>query len=153
MEAQERNDTAGTRHVRGSRFERSVAAIIGAVFLIAGAWAFFAPASFFEAAATFEPYNVHFIRDIGAFQIGLGAVLLLAAATPATDGLVAGLFGAGVGSAAHTASHVVGRDLGGTPEVDIPFFAVLTLLLVAGGVLRYRELSPAVSQDGSAASR
>jgi multicomponent Na+:H+ antiporter subunit D len=38
-----------------------------------------APTSFFEQAATFEPYNAHFIRDLGAFQIGLGAVLLLAA--------------------------------------------------------------------------
>jgi hypothetical protein len=36
------------------------------------------PRSFFTALAAFEPYNQHFIQDIGAFQIGLGAVLLLA---------------------------------------------------------------------------
>lgn len=37
------------------------------------------PNPFFEQLAWFEPYNQHFIQDIGAFQIGLGVVLLIAA--------------------------------------------------------------------------
>jgi hypothetical protein len=50
-----------------------------------------------------------------------------------------GLIGVGVGSAAHTVSHVVRHDLGGKPEVDIPLFAVLTVLLLASGLVRWRE--------------
>lgn len=66
--------------------------------------------------------------------------LLLLAAIPArTDALAVGLIGVGIGAAAHTVSHVVGRDLGGKPEVDIPLFAVLTVLLLVAGLVRWRE--------------
>ncbi len=100
-----------------------------------------APQSFFDAVATFEPYNEHFLLDIGAFQLGLGAVLLLAALASRQDTLAVALIGVSVGSAAHTVSHILGRDLGGTPEVDIPVFFILTVLLVAGGVMRWRDQS------------
>jgi hypothetical protein len=30
------------------------------------------PHSFYDNVATFEPYNRHFLHDIGAFTIGLG---------------------------------------------------------------------------------
>lgn len=101
------------------------------------------PPSFFAALATFEPYNQHFLQDIGAFQIGLGSVLLLAALARAS-GLAAALLGVGIGSALHTVSHVLGRDLGGRPETDIPLFGAITLLLLVGGwyeVRRTRELA------------
>ena len=97
------------------------------------------PVSFFETVAAFEPYNQHFLQDIGAFQIGLGAVLLLAAACDPADALAVGLMGVGVGSAAHTVSHLVGQNLGGKPDVGIPVFAVLSLLLLVAGVVRWRE--------------
>jgi hypothetical protein len=121
----------------GSGYPPIVAAAAGAFLLLSGVWAMVAPRSFFDAAATFEPYNQHLIQDIGAFQIGLGAVLLLT--WWARDSLVVGLIGVGIGSAAHVVSHVVGHDLGGTPEVDIPFFAVLTVLLLSAGVVRSRQ--------------
>jgi hypothetical protein len=104
-----------------------------------------APRSFFDAAAPFEPYNQHFVQDIGAFQIGLGAVLLLATISAGADALAVGLLGVGAGSAAHTLSHLVGLDLGGTPARDIPLFTVLTLLLVGAGLLRWRESRHAAS--------
>jgi hypothetical protein len=75
----------------------------------------------------------------GAFQVGLGAVLLLATISAGADALAVGLLGVGAGSAAHTISHLVGLDLGGTPARDIPLFTVLTLVLVGGGLLRWRE--------------
>lgn len=116
-----------------------VVGIGGGLFLsVAGVWAMLDPASFFDAAAKFQPYNQHFLQDIGAFQVGLGAVLLLATVFRA-DALAVALVGVGIGSAAHVVSHVVGRDLGGTPETDIPLFAALTVLLLAGGVMRWRE--------------
>lgn len=118
---------------------RVTGAVAGALFLAFGAWAMIGPESFFDAVATFRPYNQHFLQDIGAFQIGLGAVLVLAATRLGADALAVGLIGVGVGSAAHTLSHVIGQDLGGRPEVDIPLSALLTILLLAAGLVRWRE--------------
>jgi uncharacterized integral membrane protein/uncharacterized protein YjeT (DUF2065 family) len=122
---------------RGERFARMVAIGVGLVFVGAGLWAFLAPRSFFENAALFEPYNEHLIRDIGAFQLGLGAVLLLAAWV--RDALLAALSG--------------GRRRGGRPRrrpprrprprgdpaVDIPAFAVIAVLLIVAAVARSRS--------------
>lgn len=118
-------------------FPRAVTALAGLFLLVSGLWAMVDPEAFFDAVATFEPYNQHLLQDIGAFQIGLGAVLLVAIF--AGDGLSTALLGVGLGMAAHTISHIIGRDLGGTPETDIPFFAVLTALLLVAGILRWRE--------------
>lgn len=115
-------------------------AILGGVGLVAlGAWAMAAPRSFFDALATFEPYNQHFLHDIGAFQVGLGAVLLLAGVPTRADGLTVALIGVGVGAALHAVSHVIDRDLGGTPTTDIPSFAALAVLLLAAGGFRWRH--------------
>jgi predicted anti-sigma-YlaC factor YlaD len=128
---------AGTSEPWG--FARVVAVIGGVFFLVGGLWAMVDPEGFYDTLATFEPYNEHFLQDIGAFQLGLGAVLLLAAVWPRLDALAVGLLGVGFGSAAHVVSHAVGHDLGGTPEVDIPFFSVLTGLLIVAGVDRLRR--------------
>jgi hypothetical protein len=120
-----------------SSFPRLVAALVGAVFVGSGAWAMSSPETFFEVAATFEPYNRHFVQDLGAFQIGLGAVLWLAL-VPRADALAVVLLGVGIGSVAHTVSHVVGHDLGGTPTVDIPSWTLITLVLLLAGGVRWR---------------
>jgi hypothetical protein len=120
----------------GWGYSRVVAVGAGVFFALSGVWALAAPRSFFDTAATFEPYNQHFVQDIGAFQIGLGAVLLLAALSR-LDSLGTGLLGVGTGSAAHVVSHAVGHDLGGQPAVDIPFFSLLTVLLVSAGLVRW----------------
>lgn len=114
--------------VREDRFVTLVSVIGGVSFAGFGVWAFLAPASFFDALARFEPYNAHFIRDIGAFQLGLGAVLLLSLA-PTTIAAVA-LGGVGIGAAVHAVGHVIDRDLGGSPSSDIPTFAVLAIVLL-----------------------
>ena len=118
---------------------RIVAVLSGAFLFASGLWAMVAPEAFFEAAATFEPFNAHLLRDVGAFMLGLGAVLLLAAAKPTVEALAVALCGAGIGTAAHTLSHVVDRDLGGTPAVDIPVWGVLSLVLLWAGVARWRH--------------
>ena len=123
---------------RSEQFSRMVAILVGLVFAAAGLWALLAPRSFFEGAAHFEPYNAHFIRDIGAFQLGLGAVLLLAAWL--RDALLAALAGVAVGAVAHLVAHVADRHLGGEPAVDIPAFAVIAVLLIAAAVARARTL-------------
>ena len=57
----------------GNRLPRAVAVILGVAFVALGGWAMVDPRSFFAALAAFEPYNQHFLQDIGAFQVGLGA--------------------------------------------------------------------------------
>ena len=114
---------------------RTIVAIAGGLFFLApGIWAMADPQSFFDRLATFEPYNQHFIQDIGALQIGIGAVLLLAALRPAAGVLPTTLLGSGIGAAAHTLSHVVGRDLGGHPETDIPMFGIVAAVLLVAGL-------------------
>ena len=128
-----RRPTAGAQ-----RFARVVAGLGAVFFVVSGLWAMIDPRSFFDAVATFDPYNQHLIQDIGAFQIGLGAVLVLAVAFERAGALPVGLVGVGLGSAAHVVSHAVGTDLGGTPATDIPFFTVMTGLLLTAGLLHWR---------------
>ena len=122
----------------GEGFPRAVALLGGAGFVAFGAWAMIAPRAFFDAVALFEPYNRHFLQDIGAFQVGLGAVLLLAAAVPRADALAVALLGVGAGATLHVLSHLLGTDLGGNSEADIPTFALIAVLLLAAGVTRWR---------------
>jgi hypothetical protein len=131
--------TDDTASRSGWGYARIVAAAGGVFLAGSGLWAMVDPQSFFDTAATFEPYNRHFVLDIGAFQVGLGAVLLLAATRPAADALACALLAVGAGSLAHVASHAVTHDLGGTPGTDIPFFSILTVLLVTAGMLRWRD--------------
>ncbi len=113
--------------------------LIGAVSLVGfGLWAFLAPESFFEQLAMFEPYNTHFLHDIGAFQVGLGAVLALAAFPERIDGLAAALLGVGTGALLHAIGHVIDSDLGGTPATDIPTLGILAVVLLVAGIARQR---------------
>lgn len=105
---------------------RVVAAVIGAFYLVTGAWAFLAPLSFFSSVATFVPLNVHLLHDVGAFQVGLGLALTGAVAlrAPLRAPLIA-VLGASV---LHVIAHLEDIRLGGHPTTDLP---VLTLICVA----------------------
>lgn len=105
---------------------RVVAAVIGAFYLVTGAWAFLAPMSFFSAVATFAPLNIHLLHDAGAFQVGLGLALMVPVAlrAPLRVPLIA-VLGASV---LHVLAHVEDIRLGGHPTTDLP---VLTLICVA----------------------
>jgi hypothetical protein len=123
-----------------NRFPVLVAGVVGVMFVVLGLWAFVAPQSFFDTTATFEPYNPHFLHDIGSFMLGLGAVLLLA--TRMSDGLGVALWGVGVGNAFHLISHVMDTDLGGKPATDIPFFAAIAIVLFGAAWARTRGRRP-----------
>ena len=116
-----------------------VAVGVGAGLLALGLWAMVDPQSFFDRIALFEPYNQHFLQDLGALQIGLGAVLVLAGLIPTLDALTVALVGVGVGAALHAVSHVIGIDLGGRPAIDIPVFGGLAVVLLVVGVMRWRR--------------
>ena len=112
-----------------------VVAMVGAgFFLIGGLWAAFAPESFYEQLAVWPPYNVHFIHDIGAFQIGLGACLVLALFSD--NALLVVLGGAGVGQAVHAWAHVIDRDQGGRASDPLMMVGFAVLLLVGAALAR-----------------
>lgn len=119
--------------------QQRVAVTIGAIILAAffvgpGLWAFFDSEGFYDSVATFEPYNEHFIHDVGAFQIGIG-VALAVAAWRSSDALLAAFAGAAVGGAFHTVAHFIDSDLGGK-DSDVFVFGVMTLVAGAGAWLR-----------------
>lgn len=113
------------------RLVRVVAVLAGLFYLAFGVWALVAPASFYRTIATYPPYNEHLLHDLGAFQAGLGSVLLLA--RRGRDPLLAALAGVGVGSVLHAVAHVVDRDLGGraTDPVNVALVAALVVLAAA----------------------
>ena len=121
------------------RFPKIIAIAGALAFVPFGVLAMAAPETFYDQLAVFDPYNQHFIQDIGAFQIGLGAVLLLATFRPRWTSMTVALLGSGVGGAAHAVSHIIGRDLGGRPASDIPLFVTIAVLLLAAGFWQHRS--------------
>ncbi|MGI8925626.1 MAG: hypothetical protein ACR2HN_03130 [Tepidiformaceae bacterium] len=121
---------------------------LGAIFfLVFGLWPFFDARSFFDEVATYEPYNEHFLHDIGAFQVGIGATLALAL-WRRTDALFVALAGAGIGSAFHAAAHFRDHDLEGASDGDAVTFTIIAVLLLAGAAWR---LAPRRAPDGGPA--
>ena len=115
------------------RFPRVAAALAGLTLIALGLWAFLDPRSFFEQLATWPPYNQHFLHDLGALQVGLGAVLVLAVIS--RDVLVVALGGVGIGSAMHALAHVIDRGEGGR-DSDPFVFGILALILLAAAWYR-----------------
>ncbi len=106
---------------------------LGAIFFLAfGLWAFLDARSFFDELADFEPYNAHFLHDIGAFQVGLGSALVLAL-WRRTDAIFVALAGAGIGAAFHAAGHIRDADLGGSDSATVVLAFVAVLLLASAG--------------------
>ena len=107
------------------RFARAAAWVVAGFWLGSGLWAFVAPQSFYDQLATFPPYNVHLLHDIGALSIGLGAVIVFSLLR--MPALRSALLGVGVGSVFHVASHVIDYDQ--KPDVmDVLGLAAIALL-------------------------
>src|SRR5258708_39128264 len=69
-----------------------IGVVVGGTFTLAsGLFSALLPVSFYQAVATFSPYNQHLFHDVGVFQIGLGLTLLLTLVF--TDALLAVLLG------------------------------------------------------------
>src|SRR5712692_3853482 len=107
---------------------RVVGAVIGAFYLVTGAWAFLAPMSFFSAVATFAPLNMHLLHDAGAFQVGLGLALTVPVAlrAPLRAPLIAVL------------GHVEDIRLGGHPTTDLPVLMLICVALAIALVVEVR---------------
>jgi hypothetical protein len=102
---------------------------LAAIFLVPGAWALLAPASFYDVVALYPPYNEHFLHDLGAFQLGLGAALLVAAA--GRPGRAVALWGAAVAGTLHAVAHIVDSELGGRASDPLVLSLVAAALLAA----------------------
>ena len=107
-----------------------VSAWVGAAFgVVTGAWAFLAPDSFYEVAASYPPFNRHLFHDLGAFQLGIAAALVAGLAR--RPAIAVGLWGGAVGATLHAVSHWIDADLGGRAS-DPWLLSLLALVLVAG---------------------
>lgn len=111
----------------------AVLLLTGLLFVVAGAWAFFAPESFAQFVAF--PFHLHLLHDVGAFQLGIGAALLLALLW--ADGVMVALGGYVVGTTFHFISHVMDRHLGGH-SYDAPALALLVVVGLAAMYARAR---------------
>ena len=113
-----------------------IAGFAGVLLVATGLWAFIAPRGFYDAVATFPPYNKHLLHDIGAFLVGLGSALLLGLRF--TRALTVALLANAIGAVLHAASHIVDRDLGGKSSDPI-FFTIVAVVLVLAAAQTLRE--------------
>jgi PPOX class probable F420-dependent enzyme len=120
-------------------------AAVAILTLVAGIWCLAAPDSFARAVA-FPPHE-HFLHDVGAFQIGAGATLLLAlvwADAPATA-----LAGFLVANSIHAVNHALDLAHGGRLS-DPWLLGVVSALTAAALALRLRQLGYVVGAVGTA---
>lgn len=119
----------------GRKLTTAVVVIGAAAFLVPGVWSYLWPRSFHEHVAMFDPFNLHLLHDVGAFQIGVGVALV--GALVWRDALSAALLGATAGALAHAVSHIVDRDLGG--RVSDPWVLSLLAVLLGSALVLHRR--------------
>jgi hypothetical protein len=115
--------------MRADRFTRAAGVLAAVAFLAGGAWSFADPASFYEQVARFPPYNEHFLHDIGAFQLGIGAAVVVALL--GRSGLQVALWGAAVAAVAHAAAHWIDWDAGGRDSDPVVLSLLAAVILAA----------------------
>jgi len=115
---------------------RMIALAIGVFYLLVGLWAFLYPASFYSLVATFQPPNLHFLHDAGAFQVGLGLALLLPGVLG--RGLRPALVAVLAASMLHFVAHIEDMRLGGHPATDLTVLGLVCLALAAALIVDTR---------------
>ena len=104
--------------------------VVAATQIVPGLLAFAAPGVFYDEIGPFPPENEHFIRDLGSWQIALGAAALVAVRRPAWRLPMLGLLALQYGL--HAISHLVDLD---ASERDGQAAATLALQVGACAVL------------------
>lgn len=100
-----------------------------------GAWAFFSPSSFYDAIATYPPFNEHMLHDAGSFLIGLGVAWL--AAMRWRDGWTVALLANASAAIMHAVAHVMDRDLGGRAS-DPWLLSLVAVSFVVAAARRFK---------------
>ncbi len=122
-----------------------VTAVVGMVTAGIGIWCLIDPNSFADAVGFGE--HRHFLHDVGAFQLGLGIILLLALIW--ADALATALAGFLVANTVHTVNHVMDLDVGGSVGQAWGLGAVSVALALAF-VLQLRQLGYVLGTVGTA---
>jgi PPOX class probable F420-dependent enzyme len=112
----------------------AITALIGLLTAAIGVWCLIDPRSFAESVGF--PAHEHFVHDVGAFQVGLGVILLLALIW--SDALATALAGYIVGNTVHAVNHFVDLDLGGS-ALQAWALGAASVVLVIAFVLRLRQ--------------
>ncbi|BBX96680.1 PPOX class F420-dependent oxidoreductase [Mycobacterium lacus] len=126
----------------------AVTALVGVATVGIGVWCLVDPTSFAEVVQ-FHAHR-HFLHDVGAFQLGLGAALLLALIWG--DALATALAGFIVANTVHTVNHVMDLDVGGSVAQAWALGAVSVALVVAFA-LRLRQLGYVLGPVATATSQ
>jgi hypothetical protein len=107
---------------------RTALGILGVTQIAIGLWLAIGPNSFVDTIAPFGPADHHFLRDLAAFQGGIGIALLAAAGRPSWR--IPVLFAALAMNALHTVNHLF--DIGGTDPGWLGYANFVSLLLLTG---------------------
>ena len=124
--------TARPREHERTDLAAAVLLITGGVSLLTGVWLFLAPGSFYDVIATYPPRNDHFLRDIGSFNVALGAAAVYGARRATWRAPMLAILALQYGL--HTISHVINIDDTDPAALGAVSFALLlaaTVLLVA----------------------
>jgi PPOX class probable F420-dependent enzyme len=113
----------------------TITALIGLLTVGIGVCCLIDPHSFAEFVGF--PAHEHFVHDVGAFQVGLGVMLLFALIW--SDALATALAGYVVANTVHTVNHIVDLDLGGS-ALQAWALGAASVALVIAFVLRLRQL-------------
>ena len=116
--------------------------VLALITLIAGAWQYFAPRSFYTGVPTVAadpPFNQHLMTDVGGLGLALAVVLGAAAATMDRLLIRVALAAYLVYSVSHLlfhVTHLTGLSAGGTAFLVtsltlLPVFALVLLILAA----------------------
>lgn len=119
---------------RPSRFVTATVFVLGAAQLVLGLWCLLDPRGF--AHVVRQDYGGHFVKDAGAFQIGLGTTLM--AILLCRDPYVIVLTGFVVGNSVHAAGHYADLPIGGHPR-DVVLLASASVLAAAACLARWRQ--------------
>lgn len=66
----------------GERTLRAVLVVIGVYHVLLGALALLAPGTFFEEIGRYGVENLHYVGDVGAFELAFGIAVLVCATRP-----------------------------------------------------------------------
>ncbi|MCV7195941.1 PPOX class F420-dependent enzyme [Mycobacterium angelicum] len=119
----------------GRRYLITVTTLIGLLTIGIGVWCLIDPGSFAQFVGFGE--HEHFLHDVGAFQVGLGATLLLALIW--SDALATSITGFLLANTIHTVNHVLDLNLGGSPA-QAWLLGATSAALAFALVLRLRQL-------------
>ena len=102
--------------------------VAGATQVLTGVWLLLDPGGFYDAVATYPPRNDHFLRDLGSWNVALGAAAIYGARRPAWRTPMLGLLA--LQYALHTVSHVIDVD-----DTDPESLGVVNLVAIAAGAV------------------